>query len=83
MSKLNVAKNVANEAVDTMQCSREYLLWLSALGKAIHDDLATGSGHIAKDLAGLVQFLADDHCNVLDSQITQSNSQLESIDLRV
>ncbi|MDQ3203377.1 MAG: hypothetical protein M3Q94_14650 [Pseudomonadota bacterium] len=74
--------NVANESLDAMQCSREYLRWLSSLGAAIQTDLTTGKGFIAKDLAGLVQYLADDHCNVLDCQIGEFNEKLNALELR-
>ena len=82
MSKQSTAALIANESLDAMQCSREYLRWLSGLGSAIHADLTTGKGYIAKDLASLVQFLADDHCNVLDSQIVEFNDRLKAADLR-
>ncbi|EJM73367.1 hypothetical protein [Pseudomonas sp. GM55] len=73
---------IANESLDTMECSRDHLRWLSALGKAIHTDLSTGHGLIAKDLADLAQYLADDHRNNLDDQFSQLNDQLEAIELR-
>lgn len=57
MNKQSVVTTVANESLDAMQCSREYMRWLSSLGSAIHADLTTGQGYIAKDLAGLVQYL--------------------------
>lgn len=82
MSKQTILANVANEAVDQLQCSREYLRWLSALGRAIHDDLTTGRGFIAKDLAGLVQYLADDHWNAVDCHISQASERLETLEIR-
>ncbi|GLK90040.1 hypothetical protein [Pseudomonas turukhanskensis] len=73
---------IANEAVDALQVSREHTRWLSALGKAIHTDLTAGQGFIAKDLASLVQYLADDHSNVLDSQARDFEAGLLQHDLR-
>lgn len=74
---------IASESLDTMECSRDHLRWLSALGKAIHTDLSTGHGLVAKDLADLIQYLADDHRNDLDHQLSQFNDQLDAIVLRV
>ncbi|MNP55830.1 hypothetical protein D3C76_1505040 [compost metagenome] len=74
---------IANDSLDTMECSRDHLRWLSALGKAIHTDLSTGHGLVAKDLADLIQHLADDHRNDLDHQLSQFNDQLDAIVLRL
>jgi len=82
MNKQPVVTLVANESLDAMQCSSEYLRWLSCLGAAIHADLQTGKGMIAKELASLVQYLADDHCNVLDSQIGELSEKLATLELR-
>lgn len=82
MNKQSVVTTVANESLDAMQCSREYMRWLSSLGSAIHADLTTGQGYIAKDLAGLVQYLADDHCNILDCQIGEFKEKLQTLELR-
>ena len=82
MNKQSVVTAVANESLDAMQCSREYLRWLSSLGAAIHTDLKSGNGMVAKELASLLQFLADDHCNVLDCQIGEFNEKLEKLELR-
>ncbi|MBF8792081.1 MULTISPECIES: hypothetical protein [unclassified Pseudomonas] len=73
---------VANEAIDQLECVREHLRWLSALGKAIHEDLASGRGFVAKDLASLVQYLADDHCYVVDDHISRANDQMNNLELR-
>ena len=70
---------IANDSLDTMECSRDHLRWLSALGKAIHTDLSTGHGIVAKDLADLIQYLADDHRNDLDHQFSKFNGQLDAI----
>lgn len=81
--RLGTLAQIANESLDTMECSRDHLRWLSALGKAIHTDLSTGHGLVAKDLADLIQYLADDHRNDLDDQFSKLNDQLEAIELRV
>lgn len=73
---------VANEAIDQLECAREHMRWLSALGKAIHDDLASGRGFVAKDLASLVQYLADDHWNAVDHHISRANEQMNNLELR-
>ena len=73
---------IANEAVDALQVSREHTRWLSALGKAIQTDLTVGKGFIAKDLASLVQYLADDHAGVLDCQARDFEAGLLKHDLR-
>jgi len=80
--KLGTLAQIANVSLDTMEYSRDHLRWLSALGKAIHTDLSTGNGLVAKDLADLIQYLADDHCNDLDDQFSKLNDQLEAIELR-
>lgn len=82
MNNQATAANIANESLDALRCTREYLRWLSSLGAAICTDLNTGKGFIAKDLAGLVQFLADDQRNDLDCQITKLSGQLETLELR-
>jgi len=82
MNKQSTVATIANEAIDQLQCACEHLRWFSALGKAIHHDLDTGRGHIAKDLGGLVQYLADDYLNAVDDHITHANKQLDTLELR-
>jgi hypothetical protein len=81
--RLGTLAKITNELLDTMECSRDHLRWMAALGKAIHTDLSTGHGLVAKDLADLIQYLADDHRNDLDDQFSKLNDQLEAIVLRV
>ena len=73
---------IANEAVDALQVSREHTRWLAALGRAIHNDLTQGKGFLAKDLASLVQYLADDHCNSLECQARNFEDSLLQHDQR-
>lgn len=82
MSFLTDVSDIANCAVDDLQVSREYLRWVGSLGSAIHADLTTGQGFIAKDLASLVQFLSQDQDNALDSQIQGYEAGLRKNDLR-
>lgn len=82
MNFLTDVSEIANCAVDDLQVSRECLRWVAALGVAIQTDLTIGRGLIAKDLAGLVRFLSDDHNNILDSQIQGYEAGLRQHDLR-
>jgi hypothetical protein len=82
MNKQSTLATIANETIDQLECAREHLRWLSALGKAIHDDLDTGRGFIAKDLGGLVQYLADDYLNTVDDHVTRANDRLQTLELR-
>jgi hypothetical protein len=64
MNTRDTVRTIASESLDTMRTSHECLRWLSALGRAIQDDLSTGKGHVAKDLAAVVQYLAEEHGRV-------------------
>jgi hypothetical protein len=71
-------QKIACESLDTLRASHECLQWLSALGRAIQDDLSTGRGHIAKDLAAVVQYLAEEQCSVLNAEIGQGAANLNA-----
>ncbi len=74
--------DVANEAIDRLECTREYLRWLSALGHAIKQDLGSDQGFITKDLLSLAHFLIDDHWNDVDVHIAEANAQMQKLKLR-
>ncbi len=75
-------QKIASESLDTMRASHECLRWLSALGRAIQDDLSTGKGHVAKDLAAVVQYLAEEQCSILNAEIGQGATKLKAMALR-
>jgi len=74
--------NVANEAVDQLQVAREYMAWFDSLTWAINSSLKTGHGNHAKQLAGVVSYLAGDYRSILDCEIQRLSDQLTAADLR-
>ena len=70
---------VANEAVDQLQVAREYMAWLDSLAWAINCSLKLNQGHHAKQLAGVVSYLAGDYHNMLDSEVKSLTDRLETL----
>lgn len=75
--------NVANEAIDQLQVARDYLAWMDSLSWAINNSLKSGQSHHAKQLAGVVSYLAGDYHNMLDSDMKILSDRLQALDLRV
>lgn len=76
------ATNVANEAVDQLQVAREYLAWIDSLAWAINCSLKLDHSYHAKQLAGVVSYLAGDYHNMLDSEVKSLTDRLETLALR-
>ena len=74
--------NVANEAIDQLQVAREYLAWIDSLAWAINNSIKSGHDNHAKQLAGVVSYLAGDYHNMLDCDIARLGDQLIAADLR-
>lgn len=74
--------NIANDAIDQLQCAREYMGWMDSLSWALNQSLKSGNDNHAKQLAGVVSYLAGDYHNMLDCEITRLSGQLAESDLR-
>ncbi|AIN60184.1 MULTISPECIES: hypothetical protein [Pseudomonas] len=81
MSK-QILSNVANESLDQLQVAREYMAWVDSLTWAINSSLKSGHDNHAKQLAGVVSYLAGDYHNILDCEIQRLGDQLAAADLR-
>ncbi|KPB72509.1 hypothetical protein ACKUFS_20870 [Pseudomonas cannabina] len=73
---------IANEAIDQLQVAREYMAWMDSLSWALNQSLKSGHHHHAKQLAGVVGYLAGDYSNAIDCDITRLSDQLAEADLR-
>jgi len=82
MSASTEVTSVANDAIDQLQCARDYMAWFDSLSYAISDSLKKGHGHHAERLASVAQYLAGDYHNMLDCQIGELNAKLQTLELR-
>jgi hypothetical protein len=73
---------IAETALEEMDCAREHERWMAALFQAIRVDLVKGDGHVAKELAGLGQYLSDRYCNVLDEHVRTTDEQMSALGQR-
>lgn len=74
--------NVANDAIDQLQCARDYMAWFGSLSWAISSSLKKGHGHHAERLASVAQYLADDYHNMLDCEVKSLSDRLNALELR-
>lgn len=74
--------NIANDAIDQLQCAREYMGWMDSLSWALNQSLKSGHDNHAKQLAGVVSYLSGDCQNMLDCEVTRLGCQLAEADLR-
>ncbi len=63
---LNAAMTIGNDAIFQVVCGNQRINWLGALMRAIQDDLKTGKGINALELASLGQYLVDDNSYATD-----------------
>ena len=82
MNTPTTVTTIANDAIDQLQCAREYMRWFDSLSYAISDSLKKGQEHHAVQLAGIAQYLAGDYHNMLDCDVESLNSQLDKLELR-
>lgn len=82
MNTPTTVTTIANEALDQLQCAREYMRWFDSLSYAISDSLKKGHDHHAAQLASIAQYLAGDYHNTLDCEVESLNEKLEALELR-
>ena len=90
MNTPTTVTTIANEALDQLQCAREYMRWFDSLSYAISDSLSyaisdslkKGHDHHAAQLASIAQYLAGDYHNTLDCEVESLNEKLEALELR-
>lgn len=71
---------IAYSALDQLRASRESVIWLTALMKAIHTDIEHGKGYNVVALASLGQYIGLDCMSLLDNRTTELQKQLDALE---
>jgi hypothetical protein len=82
MNKQATVATIANDAINQLECAREYIGWFDSLAWAISSSLKQCHEDHAARLAGVVQYLAHDYHNMIDCDVKSLNEQLNTLSLR-
>lgn len=87
-AKRNPLASIADEAIEQIRYSHQHARWLAALMAAIHNELEGGKAvldvrvNMAKDLASLGHYLADDLAGYSDNRAVDLQQQLDAAEAK-
>lgn len=71
---------IAYSALDQLRASRESVIWLTALMRAIHTDMEYEKGSNVVALASLGQYIGLDCVSLLDNRTIELQKQLDALE---
>ncbi|XFB06484.1 hypothetical protein AAGT13_21385 [Azotobacter salinestris] len=76
----NTIATIAYSALDQLRASRESVIWLTALMRAIHTDMEYEKGSNVVALASLGQYIGLDCVSLLDNRTIELQKQLDALE---